>query len=114
LILLWDTCFVNINANQITCAIGLILTFVSSFLLQKERGFNNLKWQKLFVILIMLGTTSVFIWKDGFLIYLYSPLFIGVLFLIFNFFVFRNLRKLQNNIFFVLITLIFVNDYFLP
>lgn len=114
LILLWDTCFVNKNANQITCAIGLVLTFVSSFLLQKERRFNNLRWQKLFVVLIMVGATSVFIRKDGLLIYLYSPLFIGVLFLIFNFFVFKDLRKFHNNIFFVLITLIFVNDYFLP
>src|SRR5690606_5508102 len=43
----------------------------------------------------------------------FSPYFLVLLFLIFNFFVFKDLRKFYNNIFFVLLTITYMkNNYF--
>lgn len=109
---LWGECFRGYDSNQITCGIGLVLTFVSAHFIQKQFDFKLDIWQKLFLILLMLGYSSIFLRADGLRLFLFSPHFLGILFLIFNFFVFRDLRKFHNNIFFVLLTITYTNSYF--
>ncbi|MGB3454316.1 MAG: hypothetical protein WBA59_10870 [Moheibacter sp.] len=109
---LWGECFRTYESNQITCGIGLVLTFVSAYFIQKQFDFKLDLWQKLFFILLMFGYSSIFLKADGVRLFLFSPQFLAILFLIFNFFVFKDLRKFYNNIFFVLLTITYTNSYF--
>lgn len=114
LAILWGECFRSFHSNWVSCGIGFLLTFISAYFLQKERDFKIDWWKKLIIILIMAAYSSVFLFSDGLRVFLVSPFFWGLLFLIFNFFVFKELRKVQNNIFFVLITVLYTNSYFKP
>lgn len=109
---LWGLCFRSHDSNQVTCGIGLTLTFVSAYFIQKQFDFKLDVWQKLFFILLMVAYSSTFLAEDGFRVFVFSPFLLAILFLIFNFFVFKDLRKFHNNIFFVLLTLTFTNSYF--
>ncbi len=111
-IYLWGECFRGHDSNQITCGIGLVLTFVSAYFIQKQYDFKLDVWQKLFLVILMIGHSCYFFWNDGLRIFLFSPFFLAILFLIFNFFVFKDLRKFYNNIFFVLLTITFTKSYF--
>jgi len=113
LVYLWGECFRGYDTNQITCGIGLVLTFVSTFFIQKQFDFKLDIWQKLFFITLMIGDILISTRGDDFRTFLFSPYFLVLLFLIFNFFVFKDLRKFYNNIFFVLLTITYMkNNYF--
>lgn len=113
LILLWGLCFLSYpEANQITCGIGLVLTFLSTYFIQKEFGFNLKIWEKLILLVFPIAYTIVFLTQDSKSTFLFSPLLIGLIFLVFNLFVFKDLRIFRNNVFFVLITLSYTTVFF--
>lgn len=109
LVLLWGICFRAFEATQLTCGIGLILTFVSSYFLQRQYDLSILN--KLAVLILPLAYSLVFFIKDDYPFFL-TPFFVGLIFLVFNLFVFNDLRKLTHNIFFVLLTMATVQYLF--
>lgn len=110
-VLLWGICFISYpEANQVTCGIGLVLTFVSSYLIQKENDFKLNLREKLILLLFPTSYYSFFTIND--INYLISPLLIALIFLVFNLFVFKDLRVFRNNIFFVLITISYTIIFF--
>lgn len=113
LALLWGTCFRGYETSKLTCGIGLVLTYVSTYFIQREFEFKLDVRYKLFFLALMAAYSSIFIKSDGIRVFLFSPQLLGLLFIGFNFFVFIDLRKFYNNIFFVLLTIIYTNEYFM-
>lgn len=111
---IWGICFISSqSANELTCGFALAFSFVSSYFIQKDFDFKLDIWQKLFFILLMMGYSSNFINGDW-ILFLFSPLFLGVLFIVLNFFVFKDLRKFRNCIFFVTIIITYLGWNYFP
>ncbi|MFA7688365.1 MAG: hypothetical protein WCY25_10920 [Moheibacter sp.] len=111
-IILWGECFLSYNANYISSGIALAVTFLSCYFIQKEFGFNLSIWQKLFFLSLLLGYSLLFI--DGDLrLFIFSPLMLGLIFIVMNLFVFKDLSKFRNWILFVLLMTFYLNgNYF--
>ena len=104
-------CFVSYpESNKITCGIALVLTFISSYFIQKENHFK-LKFVEKLILLLFPSSYYIFFAIND-INYLISPLLIGLIFLVFNLFVFKDLRIFRNNIFFVLITISYTTVFF--
>lgn len=112
LIILWGECFLSFNANHISSGTALALTFLSCYFIQKEFSFNLNIWQKLFFTSLIFGYSLLFI--DGDLrLFIFSPLMLGLAFIVLNLFVFKNLNKFRNWILFVLLMVFYLNgNYF--
>lgn len=109
---LWGECFISFNANIISSGIALFLTFISCYFIQKEFDFKLNVWQKLFFSLLILCYSLLFI-NDDWLLFLSSPILLGLLFVNFNLFVFRDLNKFRNWVLFVLLMVFYLNgNYF--
>lgn len=109
---LWGECFRGFETSTVTCGIGFTLTFISTFFIQKQFNFKLNIWHKLFFISLMIAYSLIFLIGEDFRSIIFSPYFLLNLFLIFSFFVFIDLRKFHNNIFFVLLTITYTNNYF--
>lgn len=111
LVILWGICFISYpEANQVTCGIGLVLTFISSYFIQRESDFKLKLVEKLILLIFPTFYYLFFIFND--INYLISPLLIGLILLIFNLFIFKDLKNFRNNIFFVLITISYTTFLF--
>lgn len=74
-IYLWGECFRGLDSNQITCGIGLVFTFISAYFIQKQYDFKIDVWQKLFLVILMIGHSCYFFRNDGLRLFLFSPFF---------------------------------------
>ena len=101
-LILWNVAFQSFpESNAVTCGIGLTLTLLSSFFIQKEYGFKMSLAEKAVLLTFPFLYLILLLTKDK--AFLINPFFIAFILLIFNLFIFKDLRSFKNNIFFVLL-----------
>lgn len=104
-ILLRITVFGYTNYNMYTCFIGLSITVISTYWIQKEEKFSLLILDK---ILLIVGPIFFFVntWLDEDMMYNFlQPYSIGTILILLNVFVFKDLKKFRNTIVLFLIIL---------
>lgn len=104
LFLLWRlTIFGETNYNKYTCFLGLGLTVVGTYWIQKENKFEISIIEKL-ILLIFPLFFYLRVWSnEGDYINFRTPLFIGIILIVLNLFLLKNLKLYKNFIFFFLI-----------
>ena len=104
-ILLRITVFGYSNYNQYTCFIGLGITVISTYWIQKEEEFSLSILDK---ILLIIGPIFFFVntWSDEDITYNFlQPYSVGTILMLLNLFVFKDLKKFRNAIVLFLIVL---------